>query len=435
MLLCDARARNVAINLWDGGIMSQFLWAYPVATISTAALYALLILLAFPASRRVIVPWLAPTPPHQQYLQSFDTFRGFAAVLVAIGHCWWASYPVFAITQYEHLPFLAYDSKAVPMFAVLSGFLIYRSVLTIKSLDELRAYVVRRFFRIYPTYLLSVVLCVITAQYVAGDHYSAKGFFFSDLFMLKVFNRPGGQANPVTWSLFIEVAFYAFLPLYVLTLGRRRVIMVSAIAIVGMIIAEYPSREFGLWKFFLMGILASELSQTDAFKEKFVATVSLLVALALLIYDFGGPDHDWMAHLGLNTLRWDYETLALGLGCSLLLAALPHVKSAAATLEILPLRIIGMTSYSLYVTHFFYILANFPEVERFANAGTPPMYEHFKTLPMMPWWYLPFVFFPGCITWAIVSYVLVERPGIRLGSALLKRRARAAAGLVAQPAE
>jgi peptidoglycan/LPS O-acetylase OafA/YrhL len=252
---------------------------------------------------------------------------------------------VFARTQFK-LAFLAYDAKAVPMFAVLSGFLIYRSVLTIKSLDELRAYVVRRFFRIYPTYLLSVVLCLITAQYVADQFFSAKGFFLSDLLMLKIFNRPGGQANPVTWSLYIEVAFYAFLPLYVLTLGRRRVIVVSAFAIVAMIITEYPSREFGLWKFFLRGILASELSWSEAFKHKAAGWLSLIVGMALLVYDFGGPDHDWMAHLGFNTLRWDYETLALGLGCCLVLASFPHVKAATKMLDVLPLRLLGVISYA-----------------------------------------------------------------------------------------
>lgn len=421
--------------------MGEILTAYPVATISTAVFYGLLIALAVPSARRRLVPWLAPVPPHQHHLQSFDTFRGFAAGMVAMGHCWWATYPVFATTQANYITSLAYDAKAVPMFAVLSGFLIYRSVLDIKTIKDLKTYVVRRFFRIYPTYLLSVVLCVLTAQYVAGTYESAKGFFLSDLLMMRVFDRPGGQANPVTWSLYIEVSFYAFLPLFVLALGRRRVIIASAMAIVCMIIAEYPSREvgsreFGLWKFFLAGILASELSWNELYKKPAVAWASLLTGIGILYYDFGGPAHDWMAHLGFNTLRMDYETLALGIGCCLLLAALPHARETAKVTEVLPLRLIGNSSYSLYITHFFYILANFPELQRFANASTPPMYEHFKTLAPMPGWYMPFVFFPGCITWAIVSYVLVERPGIQLGSWLLKRRTLASVSVpVQQPAE
>jgi len=405
----------------------SFLWAYPIATISSLAFYAVMVALAVPSSRGVIGPWLVhPVAPHQQYLQAFDTFRGFAAILVAIGHCWWASYPVFARTQFE-IGFLAYDSKAVPIFAVLSGFLIYRSVLTIKSLDDLRSYVVRRFFRIYPVYLLSVVLCLICGQYVAGEYFSRSGFFVSDLFMFYVINWPAGFANPVAWSLYVEVAFYAFLPLAVLALGRRRVVPFAIIGILAMIVAEYPSRVFGLWKFFLMGILASEFAWAEVLDYEPLPRIKLgvcsfVIGLALLIYDFGGPERDWVAHLGISTHRGDNETLALGLGCFLVLAALPHVPTLSKALDVLPLRLLGLISYSLYVTHFFYILANFPELGLFTHAGTPPMYAHFQTLPLMAWWYLPLIFFPGCLTWALISFLLVERPGIQLGRRLLGRR-------------
>ncbi|HEU0146724.1 MAG TPA: acyltransferase family protein, partial [Bradyrhizobium sp.] len=193
--------------------------AYPIATVSSAAFYLLLITLAIPQSRRFVAPFLThPIPPHQQFLQAFDTFRGFAAVLVAMGHIWWATYPVFQSTQLT-IPLLAYGAKAVPMFAVLSGFLIYRSVLSIQSLSDLRAYVIRRFCRIYPVYLLSVVLCLLCGQYVTGPYYTAQGFFISDLLMLKVFSWPPTYiGNPATWSLYVEVPFYVFLPVAVVAL-------------------------------------------------------------------------------------------------------------------------------------------------------------------------------------------------------------------------
>ncbi|WP_370195747.1 hypothetical protein, partial [Aurantimonas coralicida] len=39
----------------------------------------------------------------------------------------------------------------------------------------------------------------------------------------------------------------------------------------------------------------------------------------------------------------------------------------------------------------------------------------------MPFWYLPGVFLPGMLFWAIVCYVAVERPGIALGKRLARR--------------
>ena len=108
----------------------HYLWAYPFATASSVACYAVLIALAIPRSRRAIAPSLGhPVRPHQEYLDAFDTIRGLAAAWVALGHCWWASYPLFASTQ-QIFPWIAYNTKAVPIFAVLSGFLIYRSVLS-----------------------------------------------------------------------------------------------------------------------------------------------------------------------------------------------------------------------------------------------------------------------------------------------------------------
>jgi hypothetical protein len=49
------------------------------------------------------------------------------------------------------------------------------------------------------------------------------------------------------------------------------------------------------------------------------------------------------------------------------------------------------------------------------------MYAHFKSLPMMPAWYLPLLFFPGVLFWGLVSFLLVERPGIMLGQRLVTK--------------
>jgi hypothetical protein len=101
----------------------ELLRAYPFATASSAAFYVLLVALAVPYLRPYFsLLFTHPIPPHQKYQLGFDTLRGFAAIFVAFAHCWWATYPVFAATQMA-APFLAYGTKAVPIFAVLSGFL------------------------------------------------------------------------------------------------------------------------------------------------------------------------------------------------------------------------------------------------------------------------------------------------------------------------
>jgi peptidoglycan/LPS O-acetylase OafA/YrhL len=118
----------------------------------------------------------------------------------------------------------------------------------------------------------------------------------------------------------------------------------------------------------------------------------------------------------------DGESVGLGLGCFCILASLPHLRSAARVLNVFPLRVLGVISYSVYVTHFLYILLNFPEIGRFSHAGQPDMVAHFQAMAPMPAWYMPFLFFPGALFWGLVSFLLVERPGIKLGRWLLTSR-------------
>jgi peptidoglycan/LPS O-acetylase OafA/YrhL len=394
-----------------------YLVAYPLATLSTAAFYCILILAGLPATRRALTPLLAhPVPPTHKYLGAFDTVRGFAACLVALVHCWWATFPVFSQTQIA-FPFIAYGVKAVPIFAVLSGFLIYRSVLSIRTLVDLRAYAIRRFFRIYPVYALGVALCVVFLQYVPGDHFSRAGYFLSDLFMFNIVDWPPGYANPPAWSLYIECTFYAFLPLIVVTIGRKRMLAFALIMLAAMILADYPNRVFGLWKFFLIGIVASELS--PALRRD--ATAAFVLGVVLLAWDFGGPKYDWFANFGLTSRHLDYDTVGLGLSCGFILASLPHLPSVSRVLNVFPLRLIGVISYSVYIIQFFYIAANFPQLGLFTQWGTTASLSHFQASPQMPVWYLPLVFFPGILFWGVVSFLLVERPCIIFGRRLVTK--------------
>jgi peptidoglycan/LPS O-acetylase OafA/YrhL len=401
------------------------LWAYPVATISSFAFYVVMIALAVPISRRVVAPLFAhPIAPHQQYLMGFDALRGFAAAFVALSHCWWATYPVFASTQLA-VQWVELGTKGVDVFAVLSGFLIYRSGLAaITSIAKLREYVIRRFFRIYPVYLLGVALCLATHQYAEGP------LFFSDLFMFRVLEWPA-FANPPTWSLYVEVAFYAALPLVLLAVGQKRILIICLIGLAAMVLADNPSRVFTLWRYFLFGIIASELSPS---LKKPIPLVAMAVGVGLVWVDFSCRSCDWAAHLGIGLLHSDGQTMGLGIGCGLVLAALPHLRSAGAALNILPFRVIGSISYSVYITHFFYIRANFPEIELFSQAGNP-LYQHFAQLPQYPAWYLPLVFFPGVLFWGAVSFLLIERPGMQFGKYLINRRRQPAHNTVVAPAE
>jgi peptidoglycan/LPS O-acetylase OafA/YrhL len=397
----------------------NWLSAYPLPMLSSLAMYALLTAALIPKSREFVRPLFThPVPPTQDMLGGFDSLRGIAAAMVALGHCWWATYPVFASTQLA-APWIGYGTKWVSVFAVLSGFLIYRSGLNaIKSPEALRSYGIRRLFRVYPVYALGVLLCLWLGQYSGNATASPVAYFFSDLFMLPVFNWPNGFANPPTWSLFVEVAFYIVLPILIAVVARERIVLFCVIAIAVMLLADNQSRIFALWKYFLIGMIASELSPMISKRS---AILICVMGIILLVLDFHGPRFDWAEKLGIGVRHADEQTLGLGIGCGLLLAGLPQVKWLSNALSIFPLRMLGVISYSLYITHFFYIYASAPEIGPFTHLGSPDLYKHFSQLPQLPGWYLPLVFFPGSIFWAAVCFILVERPGMQFGRYLSKK--------------
>ena len=138
--------------------------AYPFVVISAIATYVMIAMMCSPKHGEKHRNRIAhPVAPSQHYLYGFDSLRGLAALFVAAGRLWFFTYYATFPAQLA-VPQLGFAAKAVPKFVMLSGFLIYRSVLNINSLAELRIYFWRRFFRIYPAYLVSVILIVCIGQ-------------------------------------------------------------------------------------------------------------------------------------------------------------------------------------------------------------------------------------------------------------------------------
>jgi peptidoglycan/LPS O-acetylase OafA/YrhL len=104
----------------------------------------------------------------------------------------------------------------VTIFFVISGFLLYRpfvlAQLQEERLPRVRSYAVRRFLRIVPCYW--VALTVVALVLGLDDVFTASGiptyYGFLQAYSDDTFAGGIGQA----WTLCVEVAFYAFLPVW-----------------------------------------------------------------------------------------------------------------------------------------------------------------------------------------------------------------------------
>lgn len=384
--------------------------ALPVAAVSTAVLYlaALYLLFAPGHRRRLLGLYVTPVPSTHAYSGALDGYRGLAAAMVAFAHIVFFCYPVFWDSKDCYPYLISYGgNKAVPVFVMLSGFLIYRSVRKVGTAADLRDYARRRFLRIYPLYFVTTV-----ALFAVGQVTCKPRTVVPELLMLRTLGYPT-YGNPPTWSLYVEVIFYVFLPVFAVATGRRAG-WAALVGFVGLTVSDPTGpRELWVWKYFCLGILASEAADWLAGRRwpgwcREAAGAALFAAgLGLLYHDLGGKDADWFSRwTGVPHNLAEY-TIGLGVGFGLVVVGTMCSRAVSTAAGVWPLRFLGTISYSVFLVHPFYILANFPQMKFPQVGGVQPFFQEFGTAP---WWYGFFVFSPGLVLWAAVTYAVVERP-------------------------
>lgn len=154
---------------------------------------------------------VAPPPGHPRFA-AVDSLRALAALAVVVTHT--ATFSGFSTTTWWGAIWHNLDI-GVPIFFVISGFLLYRPFLASALLSAPRTsvsgYAWRRLLRIVPAYWLALT--------VLGWYANLHGVFTGDWWryylFLQVYSHRTlyGGISPA-WTLCIEVTFYALLPLY-----------------------------------------------------------------------------------------------------------------------------------------------------------------------------------------------------------------------------
>ena len=167
---------------------------------------------------------VAPPPGHPRF-PLFDSLRALAAISVLLVHAaLWSG----AIQNASYKGLVAHLDIGVTIFFLLSGFLLYRPFVAARVLGApgigLRAYSRRRFLRIAPAYWLALtVLAVFPGIYgvFTGNWWVYFGLLQN--YPIYELTNSGKCATDLfncgiapTWSLAIEVFFYAVLPFFAL---------------------------------------------------------------------------------------------------------------------------------------------------------------------------------------------------------------------------
>jgi peptidoglycan/LPS O-acetylase OafA/YrhL len=148
-------------------------------------------------------------------IPTLDVLRSLAVLLVIISHTDVASVRGGAPSILSRMPFVNGGWMGVDLFFVLSGYLIggqiWRELKREGNLN-VRRFIIRRGYRIWPLYLFIFLSCVIMGR-ATWSHW------WSDLLFLTNYTNHGVVMG--SWSLCTEEQFYIAAPAFVL-LGLRR---------------------------------------------------------------------------------------------------------------------------------------------------------------------------------------------------------------------
>ena len=237
---------------------------------------------------------------------------------------------------------------AVGTFFTLSGFVLARSYArTSWTPSSLLRYGIGRYARVYPVYLLSVLIMTpwIVSYVQLPDH---AGLLASYGLVLQGWTALSVNWNTPAWSLSCELFFYACFPFAVVLLKLRSKRALAIVAACSLILPAV-FRELGvplLWKpvlhlaDFLAGILVARvLDEADSIKGPWLYLPATAIIVALTARpDFAG------SHIVFDAvIRIANAALILGLaiGGGLGVRALSGESMV----------VLGKASYSMYILH------------------------------------------------------------------------------------
>ena len=298
------------------------------------------------------------------HLKSLDGVRGLAVLLVLLSHF---SHQKIPFTQ--SVDFIGIGKAGVYLFFALSAFL-----LTLPFLKKGNAYSVtrytllnyfwRRVLRIYPLYLLILGASIITTLYFDG---LAKNSSYNIRLHELLPHILLTEGKGIFWSIPVEFKYYFVLPLLAIvfrSLGGD-ILKCGALTLVLIIFATWlypptlaPSNTVTLGYYlpiFFLGsytaVLYLHLEQVASRNQRQVADVVafiMLIAALLTVPDI------WNALAQQKIPYWYFTRSFMLYGCIwslLILCALIGDGFVARIFSTLPIRYLGLISFSVYLLH------------------------------------------------------------------------------------
>jgi len=261
-------------------------------------------------------------------ITELDGLRGIAAILVVLYHYTTRFSVKFDIEILSDITFFKYGHYGVQMFFVISGFVIFMSINKINSPFE---FVYKRFIRLYPTFWLCLILTALFVSFLGPDLLKVNwsDFFINFTMIPHVLNSK--FVDGVYWTLQIELCFYLFILLLLLTNTTRYITIIGLFYIVCGFLLYFV---FKLFPYYHHG---------------------LLFFSGIQFYKLWRGDNKWSTHgslLAIVVLSYLFKGIELGLCISLIFGTFYLLIYQKLHFLSLPLFVfLGKVSYTFYLLH------------------------------------------------------------------------------------
>lgn len=266
--------------------------------------------------------------------ESAHALRGIAALAVAWFH-FTNGQPIFLAEDSPLRLSGSYGYLGVAVFFVISGFVVPYSLESMKFRfpEGVSKFAVRRFWRLYPPYLVAIIITVVLtaiSSLIPGSNAVLPDFSLATIFGNLTYTAPwvgGVWASPIFWSIAIEIQFYLVAAIFapVLLSKNRFVIFITLFAILCLSFVP-ANKTFLFWYLPTFGAgfcwflyYSNRLSFIDASAQV----------------------------LGLSVVAW----LTMGLHHAIAIAAAFAIMAMPVRKSVPILSFLGTISYSVYLLH------------------------------------------------------------------------------------
>ena len=157
------------------------------------------------------MPEMIETKVSTQRFPLLDFLRWMAAIMVATYH-WTLEIGPVRSAEITTLPIIgelvARGNLGVPIFFIISGFIIIESAKKLGARD----FIFARFIRLFPALLISMILVLIVGSYFIRQYSNPFISFINSIFLTYTLTNTEPLATQL-WTLLVEIQFYGIITL------------------------------------------------------------------------------------------------------------------------------------------------------------------------------------------------------------------------------